>query len=156
MLYTLCPVPRDMSSIAGLPRCLRLEELEADVALIGVPNKSPYDVSVPARHGEGTIPAQDAAAAAAVRRQSQAYAHSSTGQNLVDFSGACLILFEHSDRATYVSGTSRSLAGNPVGENCRSRCLDQRVERHWGYENTGQSCEDHELTSSSHHNRRCP
>jgi hypothetical protein len=65
---------------------------------------------------------------------------------LVDFSVACFILLEHSDRATYVSGTSRSLAGNPVGENCRSRCFDQRVERHWECENTGQSCEEDELT----------
>lgn len=76
MPYTLSPVPENQPTFAGFPRCSRLEDLEADVALIGIPYKSPYDVSVPARQGEGTVPAPGSAAAAALRRQSQAYAHS--------------------------------------------------------------------------------
>ena len=75
-LHPVSRAARHAELRGGFPRCLRLEELEADVALIGVPYKSPYDGSVPARHGEGTIPDPGAAAAAALSRQSQAYAHS--------------------------------------------------------------------------------
>ena len=34
-------------TFAGVPGCERLEDLEAEVAILGIPYKSPYEVSVP-------------------------------------------------------------------------------------------------------------
>ncbi|MBA7568598.1 Guanidinobutyrase [subsurface metagenome] len=53
------------------PRCESLEDLDADVAIIGIPYKSPYEVSVPLDAMAGTLSAPEA-----LRKQSVVYTHS--------------------------------------------------------------------------------
>jgi agmatinase len=86
MPYTLHPVPAYQPSFAGFPRCRNLEELEADVAIIGIPYTSLYGIHVPPVGGgeETGPPGQEAAAA--LRRQSQSYALS-LGNYDFDFDG---------------------------------------------------------------------
>ena len=84
MKVELKPVPVGTPTFVEAPLCGQLEELEADVAVIGVPYKSPYEVSVP-------LEAEDAAASAlsapdALRRQSATYAHSLRNYDF-DFQG---------------------------------------------------------------------
>ena len=68
------PVSTGNPTFVEAPRCERLEDLEADVAVIGIPYKSPYEVSVPL---EALDPAPSALSAPdALRRQSATYAHS--------------------------------------------------------------------------------
>jgi len=42
-------LPSDMPSFAGCPRCQDLRSLDAEVAIIGIPYRSPYAVSTPLR-----------------------------------------------------------------------------------------------------------
>ena len=86
MPFTLRPVPPDQPPFAGFPRCARLEELEADVAIIGIPFKSPYEISVPAVGGGEPVRSPGPEAAAALRRQSQSYALSLRNHDF-DFDG---------------------------------------------------------------------
>ena len=86
MPYTLRPVPPDQPTFAGFPRCGRLEELEADVAIIGIPYKSPYEISVPAVGGGKPVRSPGPEAAAALRRQSQSYSLSLRNHDF-DFDG---------------------------------------------------------------------
>lgn len=86
MPYTLRPVPPDQPTFAGFPRCGRLEELEADVAIIGIPYKSPYEISVPAVGGGEPMRSPGPEAAAALRRQSQSYSLSLRNHDF-DFDG---------------------------------------------------------------------
>jgi agmatinase len=71
MNLKLKSVSAEMPTFAEAPRCERLEDLDADVAIIGIPYKSPYDVSVPLDSMAGTLSAPDA-----LRKQSLVYAHS--------------------------------------------------------------------------------
>lgn len=65
------PVAAHLPTFAGFPRCERLEELEAEVAIIGIPYQSPYEVSVPPAGTAQSLPAPQA-----LRRHSLVYAHS--------------------------------------------------------------------------------
>lgn len=47
MNVELKPVSAEIPTFVEAPRCEQLEDLEADVALIGIPYKSPCEVSVP-------------------------------------------------------------------------------------------------------------
>jgi len=69
-------LPSDMPSFAGCPRCQDLQSLDAEVAIIGIPYRSPYAVSTPLRGVGGGDVEAGAVAGPALRRQSQAYAHS--------------------------------------------------------------------------------
>jgi agmatinase len=68
----LKPVSAGTPTFVEAPRCGRLEDLEADVAVIGIPYKSPYEVSVPLEDVDTAV----VSAADALRRQSLTYAHS--------------------------------------------------------------------------------
>jgi len=70
----LKPILAEIPTFVEAPLCERLEDLEADVAVIGIPYKSPYEVSVPPVTME---PASSVLSAPdALRRQSATYAHS--------------------------------------------------------------------------------
>jgi agmatinase len=71
MNQELNSVPAEMPTFVEAPRCERLEDLATDVAIIGIPYKSPYEVSVPLDALAGTLTAPDA-----LRKQSCVYAHS--------------------------------------------------------------------------------
>ena len=74
MKVELKPVSAGIPTFVEAPPCERLEDLEADVAVIGISYKSPYEVSVPLVTME---PASSALSAPdALRRQSATYAHS--------------------------------------------------------------------------------
>jgi agmatinase len=74
MNVELKPITTGIPTFVEAPRCKRLEDLEADVAVIGISYKSPYEVSVPLETADpvaSTLSAPDA-----LRRQSTTYAHS--------------------------------------------------------------------------------
>ena len=73
MKVELKQVSAGILTFVEAPPCGRLEDLEADVAVIGISYKSPYEVSVPldsAAAAFSTLSAPDA-----LRRQSATYAH---------------------------------------------------------------------------------
>jgi agmatinase len=72
MQVHLKPVAREAPTFAGALRCERLEDLEADVAVVGIPYKSPYEVSVPLSE----VDTAAVSAADALRLQSLTYTHS--------------------------------------------------------------------------------
>ena len=78
-----------MPSFAGFPRCHDLKSLDAEVALIGIAYRSPYAVSTPVTGTSGALLEVGAVAAPALRRQSQAYAHSLRHYDF-DFAGDLL------------------------------------------------------------------
>jgi agmatinase len=74
MKVKLNPGAEETPTFAAAPRCESLEDLTADVAIIGIPYKSPYEVSVPLETTDTA--GKSLSAPAALRRQSTVYAHS--------------------------------------------------------------------------------
>ena len=60
MNVELEPVSAEIPTFVEAPRCEQREDLEADVALIGIPHKSPYEVSVPLKAADPASSAMSA------------------------------------------------------------------------------------------------
>ena len=84
MELKLRPVPKGTPTFSDFPACRRLEDLDADVAVIGIPYRSPYEVSLPLDYGAASSSALKAPDA--LRLQSAAYAHSLRNYDF-DFEG---------------------------------------------------------------------
>ena len=84
MEVELRPMSTGTPTFVEAPPCGNLEVLEADVAIIGIPYKSPYEVSVPLDFSPTASSALSAPDA--LRRQSETYAHSLRNYDF-DFQG---------------------------------------------------------------------
>jgi agmatinase len=86
MKVDLQPLSAETPTFVEAPPCGNLEALEADVAVIGVPYKSPYEVSVPQEAPDPDAASSTLSAPDALRRQSETYAHSLRNYDF-DFEG---------------------------------------------------------------------
>jgi agmatinase len=66
-------VPKDLSTFSGFQRCTRLEDLIADVAIIGIPYLSPYEVDEPENPNAVPVTGTVIETPTSIRRYSRKY-----------------------------------------------------------------------------------
>ena len=66
-------VSKDLSTFCGFPRCPQLDDLDADVVIIGIPYESPYEVSDSKNPDALPVTGTVTEAPATIRRYSRDY-----------------------------------------------------------------------------------
>ena len=116
MEVELRPMSTGTPTFVEAPPCGNLEVLEADVAIIGIPYKSPYEVSVPLDFSPTASSALSAPDA--LRRQSETYAHSLRNYDF-DFQGDLFAgrevrHFEHAQGGLLTGDQQRDVGMSPA------------------------------------------